>query len=165
MEAINPLEGKVLLGAGLLTLYRKEGLARGVEFFAQLYGLLLSQDGDSESLDFWAALIYWLDQNTSGERPRSKPIKLGTIQASIIPSASGVPILKLVPRDLASAILVQMGQSLASGSKVVACAACGTYFEVGAGAGRRADAKFCSDSCRYRQHNYYKAKKPKRRAR
>jgi hypothetical protein len=164
-QAIFPLEAKVeLLGAGLLTLFHQEGLERAVKHFARLYGLLCRQDGKSETLDVWAGLIHWLKHNTEPGRHFRQPLNIGLIEARIVPSALGVPILKMVPQDLGSAILLQMGQSLAGGNEVVACAACGTYFEVGQG-GRRKDAKFCSDACRYRQHNHSKAKSRKRRAR
>jgi hypothetical protein len=75
----------------------------------------------------------------------------GKLSASIAPDPStGEWRLQLAPPTLLDAIWLQFGQALASNANLRQCDQCGTWFEAGAGSGRRADAKFCSDGCRIR---------------
>jgi hypothetical protein len=50
--------------------------------------------------------------------------------------------------SLRSALWLQFGQAMMRGVQLRTCLRCGDWFEVGAGTGRRADAKFCSDEHR-----------------
>jgi hypothetical protein len=73
----------------------------------------------------------------------------GKLSASLVPDPStGEWRLKLAPPTLLDAIWLQFGQALTSNANLRPCDQCGTWFEAGAGSGRRADAKFCSDECR-----------------
>jgi len=69
---------------------------------------------------------------------------------------------QIVPADLMQALWSQLGQVLASNIKLSTCLQCGELFEVGAGSGRRADAKFCSDEHRTLYHSLNR--KPVRRS-
>jgi hypothetical protein len=53
------------------------------------------------------------------------------------------PVLK--PTSLMGGMLLQLVSSVGRGAEYRLCKHCGAIFEVGPGAGRRADAKFCSD--------------------
>jgi hypothetical protein len=52
------------------------------------------------------------------------------------------------PTTLLDALWLQFGQEVTRGVKIQVCQHCGAWFEAGAGTGRRADAKFCSDEHR-----------------
>jgi len=52
------------------------------------------------------------------------------------------------PNTLLDALWLQFGQAVTRGAQLRACQHCGAWFEAGAGTGRRADAKFCSDEHR-----------------
>jgi hypothetical protein len=76
------------------------------------------------------------------------PIK-GKLTAWLAPNpATGVWQLRLAPLTLLDAIWLQLGQAITSNATLRACDHCGKWFEAGQAAGRRADAKFCSDECR-----------------
>ena len=60
---------------------------------------------------------------------------------------------QIVPADLMQALWFQLGQVLASNIKLSTCLQCGKLFEVGVGAGRRADAKYCSIEHRTLYHS------------
>ena len=52
------------------------------------------------------------------------------------------------PNTLLDALWLQFGQAVTRGAQIRACEHCGAWFEAGAGMGRRADARFCSDEHR-----------------
>jgi hypothetical protein len=52
------------------------------------------------------------------------------------------------PHTLLDALWLQFGQAVTRGARLRTCEHCGTWFETGAGTGRRADARFCSDEHR-----------------
>ena len=62
------------------------------------------------------------------------------------------------PNSLLDALWLQFGQAVTRGAQLRACEHCGAWFEAGAGTGRRADAKFCSDEHRI-THNSLKRSK------
>ena len=86
----------------------------------------------------------------SGPRVVSGGIPLrGELSAWLAPDpTTGAWKLKLQPPSLLAAIWLQFGQAITSDADLRFCAQCGNPFEAGAGSGRRADAKFCSDACR-----------------
>lgn len=55
--------------------------------------------------------------------------------------------LRVSPGDFSDALRFQLFQKL-TGADIRSCEHCGEWFEVGAGTGRRKDAKFCSDQHR-----------------
>jgi hypothetical protein len=69
---------------------------------------------------------------------------------------------QIAPTDLMQALWLQLGQVLASNIKLSTCLQCGKLFEVGVGAGRRADAKYCSIEHRTLYHSLNR--KPARRS-
>jgi hypothetical protein len=62
------------------------------------------------------------------------------------------PRLQVRPRNLLNYLWLVLAQSLSGQTKFRQCQHCGKGFEVGAGADRRSDAKFCSNACQ-KTHN------------
>jgi hypothetical protein len=74
---------------------------------------------------------------------------LGQIDvALVLDPATTRPKLRLSPSSLLDALWLQFGQTLSGDAILRQCQHCGTWFETGAGIGRRADARFCSDKHR-----------------
>jgi hypothetical protein len=63
------------------------------------------------------------------------------------------PALVLVPESLLAGLELQLAVAVAGGSEIRACDQCGIFFERGRGKQRRAQARFCSDICRFEFHN------------
>jgi hypothetical protein len=74
---------------------------------------------------------------------------LANIKVALVmdPTTSG-PKLQLSPSTLLDALWLQLGQQMSGGANIRRCLQCGEWFENGPGAGRRLDAKFCSDEHR-----------------
>ena len=85
-------------------------------------------------------------------------IPLTNIEAVLVPDGRSVRI-KLSSLRLIDAIWLQMAQASASGRGIAECQRCGTWFEVGPGTGRRADAKFCCDRHRIEHNSLERSKK------
>jgi len=66
------------------------------------------------------------------------------------------PRLALRPVNLREAIKIFCATTIASGASLRACKQCGEFFEAGGESERRADAQFCSDSCRHKFNNALK---------
>src|SRR5262249_2903538 len=77
---------------------------------------------------------------------------VGMAEIKIQPGGSSGLALAYVPRNLISAMWVQMLQAVTSGAKLLTCDQCGNWFEAGIGH-RRVVARFCSTACRDRFHN------------
>ena len=60
---------------------------------------------------------------------------------------------ELRPSTLLDGLYLQLGEALTRGAQIGKCAHCGNWFEAGAGAGRRAGAKFCSDDHKIAYHS------------
>ena len=60
---------------------------------------------------------------------------------------------RLSPATLLDGLWQQFGNALMGGAKLRECDFCHTWFEVGAGTGRRLDAKFCSEEHKIRFHS------------
>lgn len=79
----------------------------------------------------------------------SEGMALPGIAATLVPSRRGDGLrLRLTPPSLLFALWLQLGQALTGDATVHRCLQCGTWFEAGPKAGRRRDAKFCSDDHR-----------------
>jgi len=63
-------------------------------------------------------------------------------------SVTGKPQFKFKPPALVNALWLELGYALSSDASLRNCLHCGEWFEAGPGAGRREDAKFCSDAHR-----------------
>jgi hypothetical protein len=87
--------------------------------------------------------------------------KVGKVDVLLVPGVGpgASPVLVMEPGDLLQAMNLQMAQFVAGGGVPSICRECGRAFGAG-GAGKRSDAKFCSDSCRNRFH-YSKQRKAK----
>jgi hypothetical protein len=81
---------------------------------------------------------------------------------SLVPDRVFGVRFQIRPLTLMDALWLQLGTVLASGIKLSTCLQCGQLFEVGAGTGRRADAKYCSDEHRTLYHSLNR--KPGRRS-
>jgi hypothetical protein len=68
----------------------------------------------------------------------------------LIRTANNDMQLSFCPPTLQAALWLQFAQSFASDYQIRKCRGCGKYFQVGAGATKRADATTCSDTCRQR---------------
>jgi hypothetical protein len=68
--------------------------------------------------------------------------------ALVLDPATTTPKLRLSPSNLRDALWLQFGQALSGGASLRQCQHCGGWFETGVRAGRRRDAKFCSDEHR-----------------
>lgn len=136
--------------------------------FAKQYGLLQckSEDGQVERLDDWHFLIE--DLRALRARFQLGTWELGKDQlvvermsaALVSDPLTGAPRLTFRPHSLRGAIQLQLAHKLARGAQLKACVQCGANFEAGIN-GKRGDAKFCSDACRYIFNN---KKKQARRA-
>jgi hypothetical protein len=72
-----------------------------------------------------------------------------TVHATVIwDQAAKAPRWCFRPNTLLDALWLQFGQEVTRGVKMQTCQHCGAWFQAGAGTGRRADAKFCSDEHR-----------------
>lgn len=80
------------------------------------------------------------------------PVYIGsnsTVRAGVVwDPATKSPRWHFRPNTLLDALWLQFGQAISRGAQLHACQHCGTWFEAGAGTGRRADARFCSDDHR-----------------
>ncbi len=84
--------------------------------------------------------------------PKGLPLdnnSIGDVEARIVfEPADGAFQLQLTPKNLISALWLQLGQFLSGKERLKICFHCSELFEVGAGTTRRADSKFCSDEHR-----------------
>lgn len=133
--------------------------------FAKQYGLLLgrSEDGQPEALDTWHYLISdILALQKAFEFGRwelsAEKIAVERIEAALVPDPlTRAPRLVLRPTSLRGAIQLQLAHRLSRGASLRMCRHCGGPFEAGID-GKRGDAKFCSDACRYSFNNKRRAK-------
>jgi hypothetical protein len=82
-------------------------------------------------------------------------IPVGTLTAWLLPNpATGAWEFRLRPHSLLNAITLQVGVALTSKAALKQCDHCGTWFEAGAGVGKRRDARFCSTECKTTFHSH-----------
>ena len=110
----------------------------GVLKFVQAFGPL-TQDGLRKAGDHVPRIAD--EASAMGRSGGRSPIKL---VAAIVTDFSGIR-LKVSPSCLLDALWLQFAQS---NTRSRECLQCHSPFMVGVAAGRRADAKFCSDECR-----------------
>jgi len=136
----------------------------GVLQFANRYGLLGSPPrgerdrGLPDTLDDWRTSITVFRRMVAAGDAQDWPVlshwfgeaQLGRMSAKLPYWHTRGPVLHVVPNTLRSAIYVQLAQAYAHARKLRKCDArgCGRWFAYGAGTGRRASAKYCSDACR-----------------
>ena len=85
------------------------------------------------------------------------PLSSMSVRLSLDPSTE-MPRLRLMPQSLLDALWVQLGQVLSGSATIHQCQHCGQWFESGAGTGRRADAKFCSNEHKIAFHSLKRSK-------
>jgi hypothetical protein len=134
----------------------------GVLEFVRRYGSLTHDGSDEARGDFVdlvihnAHLMQQLLESSSRyqKQPDLLPIPLQLSAISLLnASVCWDPITKrpkweLRPNTLLDALWLQLGQALTGSAQFRQCEHCGDWFEAGRGAGRRLDAKFCSDEHR-----------------
>lgn len=136
--------------------------------FAERWGLLGLHAGEvgrphhGEFIGDWRSCIKQMNAAVAtlreGRLSRKTELPAADLSVRLREAPGGGYMLEMIPTSLWSALRLQFAQTAASGTKIRACDHCGTWFEVGQGTTRRADAKFCSDICRTRFHNALKAK-------
>jgi hypothetical protein len=85
------------------------------------------------------------------------PLSSMSVRLTLDPNTR-TPRLRLTPQSLLDALWVQLGQALSGGAAIHQCQHCGQWFESGAGTGRRADAKFCSNEHKIAFHSLKRSK-------
>jgi hypothetical protein len=135
------------------------GSPSGALEFVQRYGPLTWAGWDETGGDYVDLVIRNADEmrellnaSCEGSSPVTKPGAMSpysTLHACVIwdPAAKALK-WHFQPNTLLDALWLQFGQEVTRGAKIRACQHCGAWFEAGAGTGRRADAKFCSDEHR-----------------
>lgn len=134
--------------------------------FANKWGLLgvdqFESDGavDEEKTSRWSDLAEGMagaiaDWRAGGDPSWSAPLQNRTLARLSVKlrarADSARPEMVFVPWSLYAAMSLQFMQTVASGSDLVACKNCGTWFERGPG-GKRSHALFCSAVCRAKHH-------------
>jgi len=155
---------------------RVEDLIERRRFMARLLELAHAAPADLARLDppspqrFHAGFsrYYELADRYGIETEPPRPAGPSVITAAAMLTATvqlappdGRPALCLAPDTLWDGMLLQLYQALGSGARLRACTLCGTWFEVGGGKGRRADARYCSPACQTRAY-YHNSKRAKR---
>jgi hypothetical protein len=134
--------------------------------FASRWGLLkvlqISERPRAEPLADWregiGSMRRWIAQLKDKTAPRGRSMSaIGTQTDVFLQFGAHTPSLVLRPATLIDALRLQMADFFSDGNAVAACIECGKTFATGEA--RRADAKFCSDSCRFRYHNKRRAGK------
>jgi hypothetical protein len=150
-----------------------DGSEKACVGFAEKWGLLTQRafstgDLPSEDLSFWRAeirkmhiYVQMLPKVIRVANSRGTFAKVGKVDVLLVPGIGpkATPVLVMEPADLLQAMNLEMAQFVAGGGVPANCEECGRLFGAG-GAGKRTDAKFCSDGCRNRFHY---SKKRKRR--
>lgn len=145
--------------------YQKESdpLEKTVHSFASAFGLLEaeSKEGQSERLDDWLGLIETLagqlqeieNAAQSGQwKAPATPLSANMRATLVRAPLTNFPKLEFRPVNLREAIVLQLAHKIATGAIIKTCLQCGNYFEAGS-AGKRADARFCSEACRFAFNN------------
>jgi hypothetical protein len=125
--------------------------------------------GDEEPVSEWEMTVQSLQSLLTKAKSLTeslKPVETWRVASLVVGSRINVALLprpetgklalSLVPLSLASAILLQAAQSLASGLAIRVCSNCGGWFGAGASSERKADAHYCTDNCRYAFNNRLK---------
>ena len=119
----------------------------GVLEFVERFGPL-TYDGLKRDGDVVPEVIDWAEEMSQALRGRIIALPLNKLNAAIVTDHNGIR-LKVMPTCLLDALWLQLAQAKSHGSaNFRECLKCHNLFMAGAGADRRADAKFCSDECR-----------------
>jgi hypothetical protein len=130
---------------------------------ATTYGMLICQSAEEEreSLYWWKQLIDEL--KTMRQLDDSSVIEFfglsigARLEVLLLPAKGRErPRLGFRPVNLREAIKIYWATTVASGGSLRPCRECSEFFEAGGESTRRADAQFCSDTCRHRFNNALK---------
>src|SRR5262249_8260597 len=113
--------------------------------FVEKFGPL-THDGLRRNGDIVPAVIEQAETMSQALRGRIIAMPLNKLNVSIVTDHNSGMRLKMHPACLLDALWLQLAQAK-SVTNFRECLQCGRSFMAG-GAGRRADAKFCSDKCR-----------------
>ena len=70
-----------------------------------------------------------------------------------------LPVLRLEPRSLADAMVVQLAKAISGDFDIRQCASCPSWFVYGTGTGRRSSGMYCSDRCKQAAYRRARDKK------
>ncbi len=157
-----PLEDSPALYLAFSNLERTPEACLG---FARRWGFLSNKaEADKvENVAWWCDEINRMrtsiDNLTTGDAAvPPQGVVVGLAEIRIQPGGSTGLTLGVVPRNLLSALWMQLVQAVTSGAKLLTCDQCGNWFEAGIGH-RRVVARFCSTACRDRFHNVKRREK------
>jgi hypothetical protein len=162
IEPIKPLD---IRGELFLDFARLDGSPSACVVFASRWGFLKLQRFDperAEPLALWRSEINsmkrWIFLIGDKTAPRGRSLSsIGTSTNVFLQFGSPHPSLVLQPAGLIDAMRLQMAKFFSGGNELATCTECTELFAIGSA--KRADAKFCSDSCRFRYHNKRRAGK------
>jgi hypothetical protein len=134
--------------------------------FATVWGLLTVEPHETmraEPIKEWQTKIRsmrkWIGLLRSSSVPFGRA--WSRLPAEVMPGirleGGDGPVLVFRPKRLVDALWLQLARFVAQGGAVLTCEECGKDF--GVGAKKRADARFCGDTCRFRFHNKRRAGK------
>jgi len=135
---------------------------------ARAIGALVPED-EQEELEHWNELADYLGGIFKGEHEEflydddhNAPPLIGEVGIFLDRDRYGKLKLALRPADLQHALILYAARMATTGTTFNTCEHCNTPFlSGGAGGGRtkkRADARFCSDKCRWTHHNKVRSK-------
>ncbi len=140
--------------------------------------LIPTPDEPGEALADWSAEIGWMAEGVrlwgkvqQGDREavpllaeRVNERLTGTVSLNLLyDRTAGRPALDILPRDLATAMVLQLAAAVALNKEYRPCRVCGRYFELSPGL-NRADRSTCSALCRKRSYRQRMARARKRHA-
>jgi hypothetical protein len=126
-------------------------------------GLLDPRENDREPIEKWEEFADYLRGIFKGEHKdflysdHDPTLLVGEVGIFLVRDKTGKLGVALRPEDLAQALILYAARMVAIGTRSHTCENCGNLFLSG-GVGRgkdkkRADARFCSDRCRWTYHN------------
>ena len=141
--------------------------------FAYHWGLLHTESQiASETLEYWREQIKDMLHRISwfgadDDKPRAPKLsageawKLANLEVLLVPARSETKRFAMVlqPKNLISAMHLQLATSVAGSGSIRTCKQCGLWFESGASESRRSIAIFCSEKCKNRFHYLERAKR------
>lgn len=159
-EVYSPLSGNIALFQEIANC---EPTETGIRLFAGRYGPLLEHD---QSVEEWQSAIKRTRQTVkfafAGDTKAF--VKAWNREAHRLTRAhlrftlgTRAPILRLVPRSLHDAAIIQLGYAVAGDQRMLVCHNCSQEFLVGTGTGRRETSRFCGTPCRKAWHRRHPA--------
>jgi hypothetical protein len=139
---------------------------------ASTVGMINPETDHGDPLSFWLGTAQYLHEMFSGSNkewifppggkrqavqvswPHPAAQVVGQMDVLLVPGESNQKMLAIRPSGLMEALKLYAARMIASGTTFHTCEQCHTPFLGGAGgSGKRGDARFCSDKCRWTYHN------------